>query len=497
MPGPLNAAQAILARGLAVPGKTALIADGEPVSFGELADLARRCAGACVALGMELGDTVGIMLHDSPLACASLLGTVLAGGTAVPMNPRLSAADYAHLASGARMRLILAEDEYLTLLGQIAETRVISRGEFEAGVRRAPTAGSAAPTEAADPAFWLFSSGTTGRPKGIVHSQASLANSGKMLREAVGATGDSVVLCTSKYFFAFGLDNGLLGPLSLGATAIIDSSWPDAQRVLELAARFRPDCLFTVPTFYRRLLAQGRPALAPLSKIARHYTGGERVPGVLTEQWHSATGAELHVCYGMSETYTNAIANFHGGNRRGTMGRLLGQVQARRLDADGRPAAPGEPGVLWLRHPDIALRYSDDAANQAAFSDGWFRTGDLCTRDAAGFFRHEGRADELIKVAGQWVKPGEVEEAALGDPRVLEAACVVIADQDGFERLALFVVPESQGAGVAAARARCDALASHCRPKWIYEIAEIPRTATGKIQRFKLKEQVPAGERAR
>jgi benzoate-CoA ligase len=162
-------------------------------------------------------------------------------------------------------------------------------------------------------------------------------------------------------------------------------------------------------------------------------------------------------------------------------------------------AQPGDPGVLWLRHPSLALGYTRPEVTARAFRDGWFCTGDLFTRDEDGYWTHEGRADDLYKVAGQWVKPAAVEEAVLGDPALRDAACVVVADRDGFERLALYVVPAGEdAAAIAAAQSRCDArLPQHARPKWIRAIAELPRTATGKVQRFRLREAfVPPDDRA-
>jgi benzoate-CoA ligase len=164
-------------------------------------------------------------------------------------------------------------------------------------------------------------------------------------------------------------------------------------------------------------------------------------------------------------------------------------VQAKLVDESGREVGDDAPGVLWVRHPSLALGYKSTAATARAFRDGWFCTGDLFTRDADGFWSHQGRADELYKIAGQWVKPAELEEAVLADARIREAACVVVRDADGFDRLALFVVGD--GAADAAA-ARLGELPRHARPKWVRAVPELPRTATGKVQRFRLREQLVA-----
>ncbi len=360
---------------------------------------------------------------------------------------------------------------------------------------------AAAPSRAAvamaddDRAFILYSSGTTGRPKGVVHVHANAAQAGKMLREVLGVREGDVVFATSKLFFAFALDNAFTGALSCGAATVLNEAWPDAAEVAAQVARHRPRFFFTVPTFFRRLLALDAAALRPFRDVEHFITGGERLPQSIAQQWRDATGREILVVYGSSETFCNALANVPGRNRPETCGVPLAGVS---LKLEGA-AQPGDPGVLWLRHPSLAHGYTRPEPTQAAFRDGWFRTGDLFTCDVDGCWTHHGRADELYKVAGQWVKPAAVEEVVLGDAAIRDAACVVVEDSDGFERLALFVVPGAQGDdAIAAAQSRCDAqLPHHARPKWIRIIDDLPRTATGKVQRFRLREAFAASRDAK
>jgi len=310
------------------------------------------------------------------------------------------------------------------------------------------------------------------------------------LREAVRVRASEVVLCTSKMFFAYGLDNAVLGPLSIGATSIQFAGWPGVDEILDAADRHAPVCLLTMPTLYRRLLQLEPSRLSALRSIRFFSTGGERVPDGLLAQWERVTGVPLLVSYGMSETFCNATANFADRRRgAGSIGLPLAGVSCRLLDGDNQPVPAGEPGVLWIRHPALALRYSDPVLTSHAFRDGWLCTGDLCMIDADGFVYHQGRADELLRVAGQWVKPADVVEAVLADSRLREAVCVVLPDGDGFERLALFVAghPGVGPADQIAAR-RVGTLPRHSQPKWIREVADFPRTATGKVQRFALRE---------
>jgi benzoate-CoA ligase len=347
-----------------------------------------------------------------------------------------------------------------------------------------------------DPAFWLFSSGTTGRPKGIVHTHRGILPAGQAQREVMGLGPQDRIFATSKLFFAYALENGLLGPLSLGATAILHPEWPDLEQVEALVARHRVTALFSVPTFYRRLLALPAARLAPFREVRHFVSAGERLPQTVFDGWAAAVGREILSIYGMSETFCVIMMTPPGSAAALRSGRPLRGVQARLVAdgaaADGAEVAPGEAGVLWVRHPALSTGYANRPdATREQFRDGWFCTRDLFVRDAQGNYSHQGRSDELMKVAGQWVQPGELEEAVNGLPAVAEAACVAVADAEGFERLALFVAArgaDAQSVVAAAAQACEQKLPRHKRPKWIVPVPELPRTATGKVQRFKLRE---------
>jgi len=493
----LNAGVEILRRGRApaIARRTALVCGTERTSYGELDRLVNRSANAFAAAGIRRGDRVALLFDDSPLYVAALLGLMLRGAVAIPLNPRLKRADYAFMLADARTALFVLGDNYRDVVGDLGGAAVLpatgGSDSFAARVARAGDAAEPAPTAAGDEAFWLFSSGTTGRPKGIVHSHANAAHASKILREVLRLDHTAVVLASSKLFFALALDNALFGPLSIGATAVIQPGFPDPATVARQVAKLRPAVLFTVPSFYRRLLGLDAAALRPLAALPYPMAGGERIPDELARRWRAAVGTELLAIYGASETFCNVFATFPGDVRAGSVGRALEGVECRLLDRDtGAPAVDG--GVLWVRHPSLALRYSSAEATEKAFRDGWFCTNDLFTVDADGRWYYEGRADELLKVAGQWVKPTEVEDAVAGAP-VEEAACVVVRDADGFERLALFVVSRDADAAVAAAAERATrALPRHAHPRWIRAVDALPRTSTGKVQRFALRERLLA-----
>jgi benzoate-CoA ligase len=463
----VNAAEFLLGtRALERHGeRVALVGGARSLTYRQLAAEMARAANALRALGVTPGERVLLLMRDTPQLVAAWLGAVHAGAVAVLVNPRLSQEERRHVVADCRARLTLLDD-----------------AAWQAAVRSAAPHAEPFAAAAEDPAFWLYSSGTTGRPKGIVHAHRSVLVAGQALREVFGIQPGERVLATSKLFFAYALENGLLGPLASGATALLHADWPDAEAIAELVARERPAAFFSVPTFYRKLLALGREQLAPFASVRRCISAGERLPAQVFERWREATGGEILSLYGTSETFCVCIATAPGAASIAHTGQPLGGVETR-LDN----------GVLWLRHPACALGYANLPEETAGrFRDGWYCSNDVFSVDAQGFFSHQGRADEMLKVAGQWVRPDELEQALVGEPAIGEAACVRVSDADGFERLALFVTSSgpAEEAQRAAAQACAQALPGFKRPYWIRVVDALPRTATGKVQHFRLRELI-------
>jgi 3-hydroxybenzoate/4-hydroxybenzoate---CoA ligase len=469
------------------------------ISHASLHAMVNRAARALTDLNVGLGDRVLLLLEDSPWTPVLVLATIQVGGIVVPLNTRLRQDDYGFIAQDSQAKLIITESALAASLPAVKQAVALldaGNGEFAEALAarilaQPPHANlQAAPalTDASDPCVWLYSSGTTGRPKAAVHTHRSIAQSSKLLREVASIAPHDRVYCTSRLFFTFAFDNAMLGVLAAGACTAISREWPEPEVTVARVAHFRPTMFLTVPTYFRRLLALDGAKLDVFRETPWYFTGGERVPDAVALAWRERAGHDILPCYGMSETFCNAFANRQGALRLGSCGQALAGVEARLLDADRQPVASGEPGVLWLKHPTQAARYHNPEHSAKAFDDGWFCTNDQFRVDADGYWFHEGRADELLKVAGQWVKPGEVEEAALGEG-VRESASCVVPDQDGFDRLALFIVADGDAAAmVARVKERCTAkLAGHSRPKWVMAIDELPRTPTGKVQRFKLK----------
>lgn len=491
----MNAAEFLLgADALAKHGRRiALRCGDESVSYAELAALVRRASGVWRSLGAVRGERVLLALRDTPDFAAAWLGALHAGIVVVAVNVRLSAAEHRYILEDSGARLFLVEDAFAPAARSIAGAGCVPLSGWQVRMDRDDAQSAPADMRADEPGFWLYSSGTTGNPKGIVHAHKDVLPSGQAMREILGLQAGDVVFGTSKLFFAYGLEHGLLGALSTGATSVLHAEAMDPEQAIKIVARHRPAVFFSVPSLYRRLLGSGADALNPFRAVRHCVAAGERLPAGVLDRWRAATGGEILSLYGMSETYCVAMMTPPGAAAPARTGRPLAGVETRLLNDRGVEASEGEPGVLWLRHPALAAEYANQLqATREQFVDGWFCTRDVFSRDADGYFCHQGRSDEFIKVAGQWVQPGELEEAVIDDPAVAEAACVPVHDADGFERLALFVSARAdpQAAMAAAARACEQNLPNHKRPKWIRAVSELPRTATGKVQRFKLRELI-------
>ena len=476
----MNAAEQLLgAAALARHGhRLALACGNENVTYAELAARMRRSAGALRALGVRPGERVLFLMRDTPEFAAAWLGAVYAGAVAIALNNRLSVPEYRHIVADSRARMVLVEDVFSLaqkdLTAELARERRLaiagnapdSIPHWRALVAQADVQSAAYEAGPETPALCLYSSGTTGKSKCIVHRHRSIGCIGQSFRELGLGEGDRV-FASSKFFFAYGLEHGLLSPLALGASSILCPDWPDAEAILGIMARHRPAAMFSVPTIYRRLLAEPRTRLEPLRSVRRFVAGGERLSPQLVSQWRKATGGEILNLYGMSETFCACIITPPGTSDGERTGKPLQGVEVRLRDSEGHEPASADPGVLWVRHPAQASEYANlPEQTREQFRDGWFCSRDVFIRDAEGFLVHQGRSDELIKIAGQWVQPGEIEEAVALEPEIAEAACVPLEDSEGLERLVLFVTARADSAAAAqAASAACErSLPRHKRP---------------------------------
>lgn len=506
----VNACEEILGRSLrlGLGEQPALLCGEETVSYAELGRRTDRFAAALTAFGIEPGGRVLILLKDTPDFISTWLGTVKAGAVAVAVNVRGAAKDIAFMVEDSGCRLVVLEDDFLPVWQSAAEMlaaplpQVVVRGRSVAGIPSLEdfTAGfpdrfEAADTAADDPAFWLYTSGTTGTPKAAVHCHGDVLIGDRHLRENFGITPGERIFSSSKLFFAFALGHCLIGGLRAGATVILYDGWPDSAAIAAIVERHRPHLMLSVPTFYRNLLRDGL-ARQPGFKAVRHYvSAGEGLPEALYRSWAEATGTPIVEGIGATETVFLAIAGTPALHKAGATGRPMPWAEVRLLDEADRPVTePDTPGVLWVKMDSLCRGYWQQPDRTAqSFRDGWYRTGDVFVTDSEGWWYHQGRNDDLLKISGQWVSPAEIEAVATTIPGILEAAAVGVPNAEGLVRLALFLVAENGGSASLEQAVRDTLLATlsvYKCPRTVVFVDAMPVTATGKVQRFRLRQML-------
>lgn len=477
----MNAAELLLG---GAPGAVAIIdADGK-LTYAELRDRVGRAAAAWAALGLRPGARCVLGLADGADWVVAFLGLVWMGGIPVAVSPRTDAAMIRELIADAGAVALLLEDE---VGAAVADPRGLARTAWRR--RLDETAAPVPPREAQEdePAFWLYSSGTTGKPKGVVHAHRAAAQADVFAREILGATPQDRFYSTSKLFFAYPLANALFAGLRLGASVVLDAEWPNPERVAQLVARHRPTLLFSVPTLYRRLVEAG----VSFAGVRRAVSAGEVCPPDVAAAWRNLTGVPLVNGYGTTETLSLVLCRT--AEMAGAQPTPLTRVRVDAEEAGGRDGTVR----LWFSHPAVALGYSRVVTHDSArFGEDGFSPGDQfrhAGRDASGGWEFAGRADQLLKVFGRWVDTIALEQMlARRLQGAVRESCVVPCGSESEETvsLRLFVVPGEAGgpAARAAAQAAIADLPAYQRPAGIHVIAELPRTETGKLRRGALKE---------
>jgi benzoate-CoA ligase len=508
----MNAAEAILAPMLERGHGTrpALLFRDQLLSYEAVAAGASRAGNAFLALGVQPENRVLLMLRDGPDFVCCYLGAMRIGAVAVAVNLRSAARDLVFYLRDSRAAVLVIAKEFIELYRRVeAEIEdkprlVVAEGEapdaipLDALLARQSALLPAREMSPDDMAFWIYTSGTTGVPKAAVHLHKDALDGESYLADWLGVRPGERLFATSKLFFAYALGHCLFGALRLGATTILLEEWPHPEPVARVIERHRPSVVFGVPTIYRNLLEAGI-ANRPGFRAVRHYvSAGERLPERLWQRWREATGVELVDGMGTSETLYMLLCNRPGAVRPGASGKPVPGVTARLADAEGNPVPAGEAGILWARSPSRCDRYwNQQARSQEAFHGVWFRTGDMYRVDADGYWFHEGRYDDLLKISGQWVSPAEIEELLLSELPLVDAVVVGSAAADGLTRLTLFAVPRATAPEPAELEREIRALLAErlspykC-PKWIRFLEEIPRTATGKAKRFELRRRAEA-----
>lgn len=492
--GTTNAALELLEHNLRdLPDQTAYLCSGRAYTYRELGEGARCLARRLRERGLSPGQRVLIALPDCFAFPVAFLGCLLSGAVAVVVNPELERETLAHLTNdaGARLRISLVGSAARWPAGSLEEIVCDEVGPLECAGPGLELCDAFRPADD-DLAYVLCTSGSTGVPKGVPHRHRSLIIPCDLVGKAIlGLTGMDVIFSTSKCSFAYGLINSLALPLRLGATAILHPGKPDPATILELVRRHRPSVFFSVPTLFAQIL-RGWPEVRQPLPMRLCCSAGEALPAALFQEWQRLTGLEILDGIGSTEMAYHFISNTPGHAVAGSAGRLVPGYQARLVDERGRDVAPGDEGQLLIDGP---TRTPGCWSLPETAADAPLATGDLFV-ERDGFYYHRGRCDDMIKSAGCWVSPATVEEVLRSHPAVAE--CAVVADTvGGLSAPASFIV---LGRGVTESPELAGELRRHCRdrlpdhmcPVRIRFVAELPRTATGKLQRFKLRERSTA-----
>jgi benzoate-CoA ligase family protein len=465
------------------PDRLAIIDDEGRYTYGDIADRVAKAAGAFAAMGVQPEQRVALCMLDGVDLVASFLGAIRMGAVPVPLNTMLTAEDYRYLIGDSRARVVIGSESLLPKL----PAGTIAQALWRAQIATA-TAAPVANTSADEVAFWLYSSGSTGKPKGAMHLHGSLVKTADLYAKPIlGIRSDDVVYSAAKLFFAYGLGNSLTFPFSVGACTILRAERPTPAAVIK-TLKEGVTIFGGVPTLFASLLAD--PSLEATGTLRVSTSAGEALPRHVGEKWRAKMGSDILDGIGSTEMLHIFLSNRPEDVAYGTTGRPVPGYELELRGDDGLPVADGEEGSLWVRGPTACMGYWNDRTRSlATFHGPWTRSGDRYVRDAEGRYTYSGRADDMLKVGGIWVSPFEVESALAAHEAVLEAAVVGHEDADGLTKPKAFVVLKP---GASAAPADLQAfvksrLAPYKYPRWVELVSELPKTATGKIQRFKLR----------
>ena len=508
-----NFAQHLLALNAGRADKAAFIDDAGTLSYGALDERVRRLAAGLRGLGIKREERVLLLMHDCSDWPVSFLGAMYAGIVPVAVNTLLTADDYAYMLEHARAQAVLVSGALLPTLtaamvksdhevGKVIVSRPAaplhpSEVEFESFLAAQAPAPKPAATGPDAPGFWLYSSGSTGRPKGTVHSHGNPYWTAELYGKGVlGLREDDIGFSAAKLFFAYGLGNALTFPMSVGATTLLmaERPTPDAvfRRWLGEIGATRPTIFYGAPTGYAGMLAH--PLLPAREAVALRLasSAGEALPAEIGERFRAHFGVDIVDGIGSTEMLHIFLSNRPGDVRYGTTGWPVPGYRVELRGDDGRPVPDGEPGDLYIHGPSAAMMYwGNREKTRETFQGGWTKSGDKYLRNPDGTYTYGGRSDDMLKVSGIYVSPFEVEATLVQHPAVLEAAVIGVTDADGLTKTKAFVVlkPGAEADEAALKAFVKDKLAPYKYPRQITFVDDLPKTATGKIQRFRLRDQ--------
>ena len=517
-PERFNIADHLLAANATRADKPAFIDDAGTLTYGQLDERVRRMAAALRSLYLRREERVLVLMQDGNDWPVAFLGAAYAGLVPVAVNTLLTADDYAYMLEHSRAQAVLVSGTLLpTLTSAMVKSdhevqKVIvsqpqaplhpSEIEFEAFLAAHAPLDKPAPTSPDDPGFWLYSSGSTGRPKGTVHSHANPYWTCELYGKGVlGLKESDVCFSAAKLFFAYGLGNGLTFPMSVGATTVLmgERPTPDATFKRWTGAHpalngVKPTVFFGAPTGFAGMLAH--PGLPAKDQVAMRLvsSAGEALPAEIGERFRQHFGTDIVDGIGSTEMLHIFLSNRPDKVRYGTTGWPVPGYEVELRGDDGKPVPDGEPGDLYIAGPSAAMMYwGNRSKTRETFQGGWTKSGDKYVRNEDGSYTYGGRSDDMLKVSGIYVSPFEVEATLVQHPAVLEAAVVGKQDTDGLTKTKAFVVFKN-GASATEDELKAfvkDRLAPYKYPRFFEFVSELPKTATGKIQRYKLRDAAP------
>ena len=509
LPTQFNVAEHFVDRNVAEGrgASTAFLYADRTLTYADVQDLVNRAGNALLDLGVGLEDRVLMICLDAPEFVGTFWGAIKIGAVPIPVNTLMRSADYLYFLNDSRAKVAVVSGPLLAEAAPaLAEARYLEHvliaggpaGRFmswEDRLFQASARLAAAPTSRDEPAFWLYSSGSTGSPKGVVHLHHDMYVCAETYaKQVLGLRATDRVLSAAKLFFAYGLGNAGYFPMAVGAQSVLYPLRPQPESMFEQIARYRPTLFFGVPTLYAAMLAvKEAERRFDTSSLRLCVSAGEALPDELYARWRERFGVELIDGIGTTEILHIFLSNRPGAARPGSSGLPVPGYEAIVVDDEGRPVPPGEIGNLRVKGDSIMAYYwnKHEKTKETLFGP-WIQTGDKYIQDKDGYFWFCGRADDMLKVGGIWVSPVEVEATLVRHTAVLEAAVVGKEDTDRLVKPKAFVVlkePWKAGdalAGELKAFVK-DKIAPYKYPRWIEFVGELPKTATGKIQRFKLR----------
>lgn len=484
--------------------RLAYITDNETVTYGQLAERVNRCGNALLEAGIPPGERMLMIVKDCPEFVYLYYGAIKAGIIPVPINTLLRARDYQYMIEDSECVALIYSPDFEAEVGPALkaasrEPAFVALTEGEGGIIERIGAASAAldshPSDALADCFWLYSSGSTGRPKGTVHRQRDLLVNAVLYTEPVlNITEDDIMFSAAKLFFAYGLGNSMNFPLTYGACTVLSDERPTPEMTFRIIEKHRPTIYYGVPTLYAAQCRAMETETPDLSSLRMSVSAGESLPAPIFNRWKEMVGHPPVDGIGSTEATHIFISNRLEDAKAGTSGKVLPGYKARIVDDDGNDVEPGEVGQLWVQGQSMASYYwhQPERTAQTMLGDDWLNTGDTYTQDEEGYYVYNGRSDDMIKVGGIWCSPIEIESRLIDHPKVLEAGVVGREDKDGLVKPEAHIILKEHGdAGddlAAELLEHCkDGLARYKYPRWFHFVEDLPKTATGKIQRFKLR----------